>query len=93
MNLDIEHDIDNNRFVAETEHGQATLEYSRADQDTLEYTSTFVPEEDRGDGLGEKLVLYALDWAEENDFLVIATCPFVRRVLDQHPERSEVVAG
>jgi len=93
MDLDIEHDIDNNRFVAETEHGQATLEYLRADQDTLDYTSTFVPVEDRGDGLGEKLVLYALDWAEENDFHVIATCPFVRRVLEQHPERSGVEAG
>lgn len=93
MDLDIEHDMDNNRFVADTEHGQASLEYSRVDQDTLDYKSTFVPEEERGEGLGEKLVLHALDWAEENDFQVIATCPFVRRVLDQHPERSGVVAG
>jgi hypothetical protein len=93
MDLDIEHDIESNRFVAETEHGEATLEYSRADQDTLDYTSTFVPEEDRGSGVGEALVLHALDWAEENDFQVIATCPFVRHVLEEHPERSSVVTG
>lgn len=92
MALDIEHDIDHNRFVAETEHGQAMLEYSRVDEGTLDYKSTFVPEAGRGSGAGEDLVLHALDWAEANDFKVIATCPFVRHVIEKHPDRASVVA-
>jgi len=93
MELEIYNDIEHNRFVAQTEHGEATLKYKRADADTLDYTSTFVPEEARNGGLGERLVLHALDWAAENDFQVIPTCPFVGHVLDEHPERVAVLAG
>ncbi|HEY7471973.1 MAG TPA: GNAT family N-acetyltransferase [Gemmatimonadota bacterium] len=93
MELHIAHDTDHNRFVARTAHGEATLKYTRSDADTLDYRSTFVPEQDRGRGVGEALVLHALDWAEENDFQVIPSCPFVRRVLAEHPERSKVNAG
>jgi hypothetical protein len=87
----IQHDMEGNRFVMKTDHGEATLEYSRADEETLDYRSTFVPEEDRGSGIGEALVLHAADWAEEMGFRVLPTCPFVRRVLAGHPERSAVV--
>lgn len=92
MESEIHNDIENNRFVLQTEHGEATLKYSRADENTLDYRSTFVPVEARGSGLGEKLVLHALDWAEENGFQVIPTCPFVRHVADEHPERVGVLA-
>ena len=93
MEPEIRNDIENNRFVARTEHGEATLKYKRANADTLDFTSTFVPEEARGSGLGEKLVLHAVDWAGENDFQVLPSCPFVRHVLDEHPERVGVLAG
>ena len=87
MAIGILHDLDNNRFVARTAHGEAVLEYSRADADTLDYRRTFVPEADRGAGIGEALVLHALDWAEENGFEVLPSCPFVRRVLERQPGR------
>ena len=89
MALEIRHDMDNNRFVAETAHGEATLEYSRLDVDTLDYRSTFVPPEDRGAGAGEALVLHALDWAESYGFDVHPSCPFVQRVLEAQPERAQ----
>ena len=93
MDLQIVHETDHNRFVARTAHGEATLKYARSDGDTLDYKSTFVPESDRGKGIGEALVLHALDWAEENGFQVIPSCPFVQRVLAEHPERAKVTAG
>lgn len=92
METEIYNDIENNRFVAPSQHGEATLRYRRADADTLDFTSTFVPQEARNSGLGERLVLHALDWAEENDFLVIPSCSFVRHVMDEHPERVGVLA-
>jgi hypothetical protein len=88
----IQHDIEANRFAMKTEHGEATLDYGRADEDTLDYRSTYVPEEDRGHGIGETLVLHAVDWAEETGFKVLPTCPFVRRVLQEHPERAAFVS-
>ena len=92
MEPEITNDIENNRFVARTEHGEATLKYRRVEEDTLDYASTFVPEAARSAGLGERLVLHAVDWAEENGFRVIPTCPFVQHVLDEHPERVGVLA-
>ena len=85
--IEIRHDMDHNRFVAETAHGEATLEYSRANVDTLDFRRTFVPEADRGAGIGEALVVHALEWAEENGFEILPSCPFVRRVLERRPER------
>ena len=91
--LQIVHDTDHNRFVARTPHGEATLKYARDDADTLDYKSTFVPEPDRGKGIGETLVLHALDWAEENDFQVIPSCPFVRQVLAEAYAEAGRAAG
>lgn len=93
MELQIVNDLDHNRFVARTAHGEAALKYVRADADTLEFRSTFVPERDRGKGIGEAIVLQALDWAEETGFEVLPTCPFVQRVLAEYPERVAVTAG
>lgn len=93
MDLQIVHETDHNRFVAPTPHGEATLKYARGNGDTLDYKSTFVPESDRGKGIGEALVLHALAYAEENGFHVIPSCPFVQRVLAEHPERAKVTAG
>lgn len=93
MAIGIRHDMDNNRFVTETPNGEAVLEYSRADAHTLDYRRTFVPEADRGSGIGEALVVHALDWAEENGFEILPSCPFVRRVLERHPEKSRAHAS
>lgn len=90
---DIRHDESNDRFVRETDHGEATLTYSRIDDETLDYRSTFVPEADREGGIGEELVLFALVWARENDYHVIPSCPFVKRVLDEHPEHQPTIAA
>lgn len=93
MNRDIRHDESGQRFVLETEHGKATLEYSKIDDETLDYESTFVPEEDREQGIGEDLVLHAMDWARENGFHVVPSCPFTRSVLEEHPEYQDAIAA
>lgn len=91
--MEIRHDEADQRFVATTEHGEATLDYDRLDEETLDYTSTFVPEEDREEGIGEDLVLHALDWARENDHEIVPTCPFVRSVVESHEEYRDIVAA
>ena len=92
MDIDIKHDRDRQRFVARLDGGEANLQYSQADEKTLDYQSTFVPEEYRKQGIGERLVLEALGFARENDYQVIPSCPFVRRVLEEHTEYDDVIA-
>ncbi|HUP01452.1 MAG TPA: GNAT family N-acetyltransferase [Gemmatimonadota bacterium] len=89
--MEFQHDETKGRFTVESGHGEARLEYAKAADGVLDYRSTFVPEEDRERGVGEKLVLHALDYAREEDLRVIPTCPFVRHVIEQNPEYRDLV--
>lgn len=90
--MEIRHESDRQRFVADADGGQGTLDYRRRDEKTLDFRSTFVPRELRGHGIGAKLVLHGLDYAREHGLAVIPTCPFVERVIEDHPEYRDLVA-
>ncbi len=84
--LDIRHDATRRRFVADLGDEEAYLAYSPAGGGRLDFTSTFVPPSHRRQGIGERIVRHALDYARRNGYEVIPTCPFVRRVIEEHPE-------
>jgi predicted GNAT family acetyltransferase len=92
MQIDIKHDPDRRRFVAQLDGKEANLQYSQTDEKTLDYESTFVPVEYREKGIGERIVLEALGFARDNGYEIIPTCPFVRHVLEEHSEFDDVVA-
>lgn len=91
---DIEVDLDEGRqrFFARLESGEAYVQFDRIQPDVLDLTSTFVPEPHRERGIGEKLVIEALEYARENDLDIVPTCPFVEYVLDRNPEYRTLVA-
>ena len=67
----------------------AHLEYklhTDGKQNTVEFTSTFLPEHLRGTGLAEKMALEGIRFAERSEFKVKATCPFVRGFLENRPQ-------
>jgi hypothetical protein len=47
----------------------------------------------RGQGIADQLARYALEDARRRGLRVIATCPFVRRYVDRHPETHDIVVG
>jgi predicted GNAT family acetyltransferase len=89
-----EHDSAHTRFVVDVGlPGQpATLNYRQADEQTVDFFSTLVPPQMRGQGLGTRLVREALDWARAEGYQVIPTCPFVGDIIERFPEYEEVVA-
>jgi len=89
----IEHDAPAHRFVDRLDAGDATLSYTRAADGTLDLQHTFVPESERGRGVGEQLVQAALAHAREQGVQVIPSCPFVQSWLDEHPDARDLVAG
>ncbi|HVS01777.1 MAG TPA: GNAT family N-acetyltransferase [Thermoanaerobaculia bacterium] len=95
MQLDIRHDEDSNRFYADLgEPGQrAVLSYRPAGDGVLDFHSTLVPPQQRGNGIGRRIVLHALRWARDNDFKVVPSCPFVDGVIQDNPDYQDVVAG
>lgn len=89
--MEIAHEPDNHRFVIKTDDGDATLIYRHAGEKTLDFRSTYVPEEQRGHRLGELLVIDGLAYARDKGYSVIPSCPFVRTVVRRHPEYSDLI--
>lgn len=94
MSLEVKLDERNQRFYAEIDEiGEAVLKYRLTAEDTLDYMSTVVPKQVRGEGHGTELVRFALDYARERNYKVIPSCPFVEKVIEDHPdEYGDMVA-
>lgn len=90
--MEIEHEPEERRFVARVEGGEARLEYAAPREGVIDLVHTFVPRAARGEGVGEALVERALDHARSEGLKVIATCPFVRAWLADHPGHEDLLA-
>lgn len=91
MSVKIAHEPENDRFVTRIDGRESRIEYAERG-DILDLVSTFVHPDDRGRGVGERLVKRALEYAREHDRTVIPTCWFVGTVLERHPEYRDLVA-
>jgi len=84
-----EHTVVNNpeKRQFEMQLGQETglLAY-RQRPGQIELMHTEVPRSQRGQGIAEALVRFALDFARENKLEVIPTCRFVQAYLKRHPD-------
>jgi predicted GNAT family acetyltransferase len=89
--VDVQHRENAKRFTARTPSGIAYIAYAQPDERTIDLQHTVVPEADRGQGVGGALVRTAIQYAREQDKRVIATCPFVKAWLEQHPDQTDVV--
>ncbi|HVV68845.1 MAG TPA: GNAT family N-acetyltransferase [Gammaproteobacteria bacterium] len=86
MELVIQHDKLTKKFFADINGQIAELDYALEEDSVLNYYRTFVPPELRGSQIGEKIVKFALDYARENNYKIIPSCPFVERIIARHPE-------
>lgn len=66
-------------------------EYQRRDGE-IEFTHTVIDDAFEGQGLGSTLVRAALDTARGDGVLVVATCPFVKKYIERHPEYADLLA-
>lgn len=55
------------------------------------FTHTEVPEAHEGQGLGTKLIRFALDSARERGLKVIPICPFFEAYMQDHPEVQDLL--
>jgi predicted GNAT family acetyltransferase len=94
MTLDVRHEPDRQRFVADLGTSrEAVLEYRVAANGVLDYHHTFVPPESRGHGTASRLVTFALDHAREHGRRVRPSCPFVARFIAAHPGYRDLIAS
>src|SRR5262245_45368938 len=77
-------------FVEEEGKRLAELSYTMAGTKVI-IDHTDVDDALRGTGTGRKLVAAAVDWAREEDLLLLPLCPFARSVFDKTPEYADVL--
>ncbi|MGZ5958072.1 MAG: GNAT family N-acetyltransferase [Myxococcaceae bacterium] len=92
MSMDVQHDQNGHRFFLEVTGGTAELTYRPLAGGTLELVHTGVPEAAAGQGIGGKLAKAAFSWARQNGVKLVATCPFVRKWLERHPDEQDLLS-
>lgn len=90
MSLEFRHEPEHQKFIAIAKGERCVIDYKKPKADVLDLTSTRVPDSIEGKGIGTQFVKRALEWARENDFSVIPTCPFVEHVIEENPEYADL---
>lgn len=91
MNLNIEHDKKNQRFFVKKNDEESELKYKTLDDQTLDYYSTFVPESLRHQGIAAQITEAALQYAKDNNYQVVASCPYVKSYIVDHPQYQNLL--
>ena len=91
MNIEVKHDKDSERFVAEVEGHEAYLSYNVYD-DIIDLSYAYTPPELRGRGIAKIVVEYAFNYAKENNLKVIPTCPYVRALVKRNDNYKNLLA-
>lgn len=91
MNPEIKHDEKDKKFYINKDGKEANLKYKMDDETTIDLKSTFVPEEFRGEGLAGEITEYALNFARQKNYDVIATCPYVKSYIEKNEEYQDLV--
>lgn len=88
---ELRHDDEANEFRMDVDGKDAVIRYEEKAPDVLDFYSTVVPEDRRGQGAGGRIVSKALDRLRENDQKVIPSCPFVGSYIDEHEEYRDLL--
>ncbi|KAA5546527.1 GNAT family N-acetyltransferase [Adhaeribacter rhizoryzae] len=86
MDINIQHDKEAQEFTAQLEGDQAELAYALPEDDVIDFQHTFVPEDYRNEGVANQLIEAGLNYAKEQKFKVIASCPAVSTYVRRHKE-------
>ena len=88
--LIIRDNVDKHRFEADLGDGMAIAEYNLLSH-AIMFTHTEVPEAHEGQGIGTKLIEYALAAARERGLQVIPICPFFAAYMKKHEDVQDLL--
>lgn len=80
------------RWVVIVDGHEAEMTYSRASARLIIIDHTQVPDALRGRGVGQVLVLRAVQDARREDFKIIPLCPFAKAQFDRHEDWRDVLS-
>ena len=69
----------------------AEMTYSKAGEQLIIIDHTDVEEAQKGKGLGQQLVMAAVDFARDKGIKILPLCPFANSVFQKTPEIADVL--
>jgi uncharacterized protein len=78
--INVIHQLESQRFIVQQEGKEAVLAY-QIHGNQIDFNSTFVPPEFRGQGIAEKLVRTGIAWAKEQGYELQASCWYAAKFL------------
>lgn len=78
--IDIFHNADAKKFIFEKNGMEAVLAY-QLHNNQIDFYSTYVPPQFRGQGIAEKLVRTGIAWANEQGYEMHASCWYAAKFL------------
>ncbi|HET9694864.1 MAG TPA: GNAT family N-acetyltransferase [Steroidobacteraceae bacterium] len=79
------------RWVAVVDGHEAEMTYSRASPVLIIIDHTAVPDALRGRGVGQVLVLRAVEDARRDGFRILPLCPFAKAQFERHADWADVL--
>ena len=89
--IELARDAENDRYVVRADGEVAGLAQYRDRGKLLAFTHTEIDDRFEGQGLGGRLVSFALDDARERGLAVLPFCPFVNGYIERHREYVDLV--
>ncbi len=84
VHMTIQHDVANQEFTTGPADNQAELAYSCPTPGVIDFTHTFVPEDQRGQGVADKLAEAGLAYARQHQLRVRTSCKFMAGYVQRH---------
>ena len=84
----VEHKESIHRFIYDNGEAKAFLSYSRPNPETIRFTSTYVPHEFKGQGIGKTLVEAGIEYADSQNLKIESSCSFVTRYLERKKHKN-----
>jgi len=91
VRIEIANDADKKRYEIHSDGELAGFVTYRLKAGLIELVHTEIDEEFEGQGLGSRLIAFALDDARERNLAVLPTCPFVNDYIQRHPQYVDLV--
>ena len=89
--MNIKHDKEQQKFFLIKDGKESYLLYRMQNNSTMDILRTYVPNEQRHQGLAGKVVKAALEYAKENNLKVIPTCSYTNYFIDNNNEYKALI--
>lgn len=83
--MEIEHQTRDGGGRFTTGEGASELTYVWRDAQTVVFDHTFVPPEERSQGIAAELVKAGIAWARQENLKVVPQCPYVAVLFKRNP--------